>query len=300
MPVFDAYLIVDWSASSTPKSGRDSIWYCLAKREGGTLICRPPRNPPTRQRAYWEIRELLLHLSDRGLITLVGFDFPYAYPAGTAASLGLDGAAPWKALWDTLAAQVVDEPDNWNNRFHVASCLNERITDHAAPFWACPHSEVNPHLWQCRDGQNWPHGIGCFRLTETRVPGPQSPWKLYAPGSVGSQALLGIPYLRSLRYDPELQRASRVWPFETGFCPIERPAPRQWRILHAEIYPSLFQRRIQPGEVKDEVQVKTLATILGAMDELDELSCLFACPTDLSAEARRVVEAEEGWMLGVR
>jgi len=62
MPVFDAYLMVDWSASSTPKTGPDSIWYCLARREGGTLISRPPRNLPTRQAAYREIRELLIYL----------------------------------------------------------------------------------------------------------------------------------------------------------------------------------------------------------------------------------------------
>ena len=30
MPEFDAYLMVDWSASSRPVTGADSIWYCLA------------------------------------------------------------------------------------------------------------------------------------------------------------------------------------------------------------------------------------------------------------------------------
>jgi len=174
------------------------------------------------------------------------------------------------------------------------------MTGHAAPFWGCPNSETNQHLRGNKDQTNWPKGIAGFRLTETRVAGPQSPWKLYAPGSVGSQALLGIPYVRSLRYDPELARASRVWPFETGVCSVTRPDPRQWRILHAEICPSLFCRDVQSGEVKDEVQVKTLAAILGALDELDELSALFECPAGLSDEARKTVETEEGWILGVR
>ena len=34
MPEFDAYLMVDWSASSRPVTGADSIWYCLVVRTG--------------------------------------------------------------------------------------------------------------------------------------------------------------------------------------------------------------------------------------------------------------------------
>jgi hypothetical protein len=35
--IFDAYLIVDWSASKKRKTGRDSIWYSLHKRVDGEL-----------------------------------------------------------------------------------------------------------------------------------------------------------------------------------------------------------------------------------------------------------------------
>jgi hypothetical protein len=34
MSEFDAYLMVDWSASSRPVTGTDSIWYCLMVRTG--------------------------------------------------------------------------------------------------------------------------------------------------------------------------------------------------------------------------------------------------------------------------
>ena len=43
--------------------------------------------------------------------------------------------------------------------------------------------------------------VGEFRITEERVKwsGVKSQWQLYGAGSVGSQTLLGIPYVRKLR-----------------------------------------------------------------------------------------------------
>ena len=37
MPEFDAYLMVDWSASSRPVTGKDSVWYCLVIRDGDNV-----------------------------------------------------------------------------------------------------------------------------------------------------------------------------------------------------------------------------------------------------------------------
>ena len=36
--IFDAYLIVDWSANATPKRGADSIWYYLQTGHGETEL----------------------------------------------------------------------------------------------------------------------------------------------------------------------------------------------------------------------------------------------------------------------
>jgi hypothetical protein len=41
-----------------------------------------------------------------------------------------------------------------------------------------------------------------YRLTDRRAKGAQPAWKLFYPGAVGSQALLGIPYVAKLRADP--------------------------------------------------------------------------------------------------
>ena len=78
---------------------------------------------------------------------------------------------------------------------------------------------------------------GRFRRAEARAPGTQPAWKLLGQGSVGGQALLGIPMLRALRDDPALAPASRIWPFETGFTP--RPRATGPVIVHAEIWPGI-------------------------------------------------------------
>ena len=90
MPEFDAYLIVDWCASSVPATGADSIWYCLLTRKNNQLSIATLENPATRSAAGAAIREILCDLVRRGQSTLVGFDFPYGYPAGFAAALGLN------------------------------------------------------------------------------------------------------------------------------------------------------------------------------------------------------------------
>lgn len=104
-PTFDAYLMVDWSGSSTPKSGADSIWYSLlARGNGGDLRLAALENPRTRDQATMEVRCILAEFVSRERRVLVGFDFPYGYPAGLALRLGLDGERPWRAVWELLAA----------------------------------------------------------------------------------------------------------------------------------------------------------------------------------------------------
>jgi hypothetical protein len=88
--MFDRFVVVDWSANSTPKLGRDSIWVALLDGAGTTSVT----NLPTRH----EAEEFLGHLfeSEPTLTTLVGVDFSLGYPAGTATALGVDGT-PWGA-----------------------------------------------------------------------------------------------------------------------------------------------------------------------------------------------------------
>ena len=65
MPEFDAYLMVDWSASSRPVTGKDSVWYCLVVRSGDSLSLAAHENPSTRHRAMAEIGDILRGLAHK-------------------------------------------------------------------------------------------------------------------------------------------------------------------------------------------------------------------------------------------
>jgi hypothetical protein len=294
VPDFDAYLMVDWSASGKPATGADSVWYCLVTRKEGPPVVSAPQNPATRCLAIAEIRELLCDLVRREQSVLVGFDFPYGYPAGFADALGLSGAPRWLAVWREVARLIVDHHDNRNNRFAVAADLNLRISGGPYPFWGCPTScETSTMSCRC-------HGSGCLpnkRITD--VGAMQPIWKLFGAGSVGSQALVGIPYLLALRTDDILEPVSRVWPFETGLCTLPSRSQRDWLVLHAEIYPSLLPIIPGPGEVKDAAQVRTLACHFAQLDDAGRLAELFAGRTSLTVEDRERVECEESWTLGI-
>lgn len=291
--LFDAYLIVDWSANSQPKLGADSVWYCVFEPAAGRLFTA---NPRTRARAYDEIRTQLVELVERGLRTLVGFDFPYGFPRGTGDLLGFSGAPAWRVMWDELSVLVEDDADNHSNRFEVAADINGVMTGDAAPFWGCPPTQVGP-LLQTKKPRPWPEGVVELRTTDSAAAGPKSVWQLYGAGSVGSQTLLGIPRLTGLRDDPVLKDVSLVWPFETrGIAPPVTPKGGP-SVVHAEIYPSL----VAPSpleDVKDAAQVRGLAEHFSALDDAQGLAALF----DLSAlpvESLETVVAEEGWILGV-
>jgi len=291
---FDAYLMVDWSASSRPVTGVDSVWYCLVTRTGDNLSVVAPENPATRHRAMAEINDILRGLARREQMVLVGFDFPYGYPAGSAAALGLTDAPAWLGVWREIASRILDRDDNTNNRFEVAADLNHRISGGCYPFWGCPEGRKSATL-SCTKGR--PGHLADKRLTD--IGHMQPIWKLYGNGSVGSQALLGIPHLTALRNHTVLWPVARVWPFETGLGALPSRPKRDYLIVHAEIYPSLLPIEPAAGEVKDAVQVRTMAAHFAALDDAGELSTLFAGPAYLSPEDRATIEREEGWTLGV-
>ena len=294
--LFDAYLMVDWSASSRPKTGRDSIWYCLVENRAISTLA----NPSTRSAAVTEIETTLLQLVNKGRSVLVGFDFPYAYPAGFSAALGLGGdVAPWRAIWQEWKRLFADDDKNRNERFGLAAELNRRLSSNRGPgpFWGCPASQKAGSDLSAKKPKNT--GFKERRLTEERARTTQPVWKLCYPGSVGSQALLGIPRVEQLRSHPKLAPVSRVWPFEWDESTEQALLDRRMQVLHAEIYPSLIEVDPAPGEVKDEVQVRELAQFFAQKDSDGMLSDLLAQPLRLAGEERRAVLREEGWILGV-
>lgn len=294
MPLFDQYLVCDWSAANSPKLGKDSIWLATATRRDGRIVTTRPENIRTRHEAMNVIRASFLKCAEEGRRLFAGFDFAFGYPAGTARAVS--GKADWRALWRVLGELIEDDETNASNRFDVAAFLNRSCfaADKSAPgpFWGHPAGRTYDGLGPKRP-KKMPPGLAEKRRGEAIMRGAQPVWKLAYTGAVGSQSLLGIARLEALRRDPALARHIAIWPFETGFAKaITRP------VTLAEIYPSAFPVTPRAGEVKDAAQVRTLASAFARLDKADRFRPFLERPTGLDDRALREVSGEEGWIVG--
>jgi precorrin-8X/cobalt-precorrin-8 methylmutase len=286
--MFDTFVMVDWSAAGVPRTGRDSIWICWHGTDGERL-----ENPPTRHAAKSILADWLAAAVERGERVLIGFDFPFGYPSGFAARLGLSGP-PWRAVWDEIAGLIHDSEENGNNRFQVAAEFNRRVSNGCFPFWGRPPGFDIPFLGPKHHRAHESGGLAERRLVDLHIPSAQPCWKLLGAGSVGGQALTGIPVVRALRDDPRWIDRVRIWPFETRL-----QAPERGTVVIAEVYPSLWAVSPAAGETKDAAQVRSVARFFSASDRTGELAALFAGDPSLTREQRHRVETEEAWTLGV-
>ena len=284
--------MVDWSAAATPRKGKDSIWWALLRRKKGMVRMTCRENPSTRHAATERLANVLNKIARDGDRVLVGFDFPFGYPTGTAARLGMPGL-PWRHMWQAIADDLDDAPDNSNNRIDVAERLNEKLSGEPFPFWGNVREEERFYL--VRRGRR-PHKCGDlteWRLCDKRAKTTSSVWQLAGAGSVGSQVLTGIPRILQLRTDPRLAMISQIWPFETGLRYDPRP-----QIVFAEVYPSLVEPAPERDLVKDAKQVRTIAAHFASLDEAGALGALFEGDPTLSRVERMIIETEEAWILG--
>lgn len=264
---FDRIIVVDWSgrASRSPRAAtRDAIWI-------GTCDAAGARQDYLRSRA--EAESLVSDRLAEGGRQLVGFDFPMGYPAGLARRL--TGQSSARALHGWLAARISDGPDNANNRFEVAAGINA-ILGGPGPFWGCPTARATPQLPPRKTVAYDRLRLAEKRQVERETPPAKPVWQLLGAGSVGSQALLGIPVVHRLA---ERHQAA-VWPFEP-------PAA----LTLAEVYPSLLARAVaaEGDAIPDRAQVRLLARALHALSQAGRLAPLFETPA---------AAAEEGWILG--
>ena len=237
-----------------------------------TVVC----NPSTRRQAVDQIEVLLRRASARERRLLCCFDFPFGYPKGTACQL--TGRHGWEAIWKRIAAEVMDLPNNCNNRFDAAARLNAHF-DGKGPFWGNALKRKVPGLCRKRPTSGWGAEN---RWRETERPPAQEVWKLNGAGSVGGQALTGIAALEGLR-----SHSVKVWPFET--------LGEGQSHVFAEIYPSLIEPEPGPG-VKDERQVRAVVNSLRRLDDQEELLRRLYVPNSKCPAIRR----EEGWILDLR
>lgn len=283
---FDRILAVDWSAANAPKRGKDSIW--IAEARGPEAVTSV--NIATRAAAMTMIGQACRDALRTGERMLVGFDFPFGYPVGTARHLASEDG--WEALWAMLARMVEDGPDNRSNRFELAARLNQFLPNWPR-FWGHPHGRAYSGLTPTKP-RDLADGLSERRIVEAMVRSAKPVWQMSYTGSVGSQALLGIARLEALRNDPALKGAVAVWPFETGFAAnLDRP------IILAEIYPSLYPVPKISGAIKDRQQVEMVASRFAAADRDGSLLALLGEPAGLSPAERSAVLGEEGWIVGV-
>ena len=294
--LFSAYVIVDWSAAAKPTTGADSIWIGVLKRDIRFRMAFESFNPSTRAEAETRLNAILDDLKKRGERVLLGFDFPLGFPRGFSAALSLPGDEPWRAVWDQLNKMVKDKHDNLNNRFGVGSEINRRMTGGPFPFWGCPPKDTLTTLQPKRSRQHGEGDLPEFRHADLAAKGAASIWKLYYHGSVGGQAILGIPFVRRQK----LNRGDglRAWPFETGFKALTEADLDGVEVVVAEVYPSLLKPAVAPGEIKDLAQVRTTAEHFARLDEAGKLGAVFAAPKGTDAQVIIDAEREEGWILG--
>lgn len=293
--LFSAYLIVDWSAAAKPTTGADSVWIGVLKRDVRFRMAFESFNPPTRGEAEKRLALILDDLKKRSERALVGFDFPLGFPRGFAAALNLPGEAPWRAAWDQLDKMVKDKADNTNNRFGVASEINRRMTGGPFPFWGCPPRDTLTTLQPKKTREHGPGDLPELRHADAAAKAA-SIWKVYYNGSVGGQAIMGIPAARRIK--AARGEGARVWPFETGFRALKEADLEGVDVVLAEVYPSLIKAPALPGEVKDLTQVRTTAEHFARLDEADKLGALFGPAKGMAADAVLDAEREEGWILG--
>ena len=254
-----------------------------------------PEYERTRHEALDRLACLIAGELDAGRRVLVGFDFPFGYPAGVAERL--TGKASALALWDWLAERIEDGPDNDSNRYAVAAAINAAYPG-IGPFWGRPTKWSYPTIpvrasARSRQESQPPER----RIADRHAKGAKTVWQLAYAGSVGSQMLLGLPALKRLVTDPRIAGRAAIWPFETGLRAPDAPA------VIAEVYPSLLRNEVRArqgdNEILDSAQVRVNAEAFARLDARGGLALLFAGAPHLTPAERRIVETEEAWILGL-
>jgi hypothetical protein len=315
MPLFDFFIMVDWSGGARRRGGRsDTIWIAHGSRTSDASLTD---SPYSRTEAISLVDSLIVNEISSKRRVLLCFDFAYGYPVDFAAALQvatgkLDRDLPWISVWQYLSEHIKDDegtesgakPSNRSNRFDVANRINALLSsspEAAGPFWCVSPDASYPFTPQKRPREPFQTAQGYvvkgLRLTDKRARSG-SPFRLFGTASVGSQSLTGIARLHRLRNDPKFSAISEVWPFETGWATKANWVPKHVLVLHAEIYPSV--RDPFPDQVKDRGQVRAMWQWARDLDRDDLLWREFCRPMEIEVGSKEdlAIQLTEGWILG--
>ncbi len=146
--------------------------------------------------------------------------------------------------------------------------------------------------------EHGPDDLPEFRHADLAAKGAASIWKLYYNGSVGGQAIVGIPAARRLRD----ARGDAAWVLAVRdrLQGPDRGRPGRRAGGDRRGLPLAGQGAVPaPGEVKDAAQVRALAEHFAKLDEAGQAGRPVRAeqdraPEDVVADA----ETQEGWILG--
>ena len=289
--LFDRIIIVGWSDADAPTRGDNSIWRASIDVAGGQAACV---NHATRHLAT---KALVGELIDtQGRKVFLGFDFPLGFPRGFARRL-VGPTANWRAVWTAVDKVVVDSADNTNNRYIAGAALNARAGMSPGPFWGCPPDQNHGSVRAAKPSTF--AGLPEYRIAEQRLAtrGVSTPtaWQLHGPLSAGGRALLGMPLVRELAERSGLAKRVRLWPFETG-CTDQPTRASTDAVVIGEVWPWSYELDPAAHPLPDAARAISTAQHLATLDRAGRLGALFA--PAVRDDDLRVVEREEGWILG--
>lgn len=271
MTPFDTVAIIDWSGGNDtgPRPRKDAIWMGLVQSGVETV----PLYIRNRMEAESVLVDLVAKEISAGRRLLLGFDFPFGFPAGFATAL--TGQADPFAVWGWLENHIEDTP-NSNNRFDVAGQINARFPG-IGPFWFNGLKREIEYL--PRSDSRHGHGMAERREAEQRASGAFACWQVGGAGAVGGQVLTGLPFLNRLRR--RFADHIAIWPFERLDTPV----------ACVEIWPGLINRAVKRAEacggIRDANQVRLLARAVARLPAPDLRAML------------EVTAPEEGWIMGL-
>ena len=260
--------MVDWSGGNDrgPTPTKDAIWVGISRGDHH----ESPRYFRNRQVFTTWIRDFLDNELKANKRTMFGFDFPFGYPAGFGKHL--TGSNNPMQLWDWFAQRITDTPKA-NNRFDIAGQINATLPG-IGPFWGNGLKRDIADL--PRKGlARTPNPFPEKRAVEHLAKGSFTCWQLAGAGAVGSQIIMGLPILQSLRR--HFPNKISVWPFE----------PLITSIAFVEIWPTLYAGPAPADMIKDAHQVQATAKYLAE-------SSVTSLHADLHVSA-----PVEGWILGI-